>query len=262
MDLQLVGKRVLVTGASKGIGLATVRAFLAEGATVVGTSRTLTAELEATGAAFVAADLSGTDGARRMVEAVLEADPRLDVLVNNAGGGEMPLEAFGDPLDGDEDVWDTSLGLNLRSAVRVTRAALPALTEAKGSIVNVSSHAGRAMSANPLHYVTAKAGLNMFSRALAEKLAPSGVRVNVVSPAATRTNLTAGKDGFLARAAGAMGVDHAALLAGAPEQTGMLTGQLAEPDEIARAILLLSSPAMPSLIGTNLLVDGGAVKVA
>lgn len=262
MDLQLAGKRVLVTGASKGIGLATVQAFVSEGATVVGASRSRSAGFDATGATFLQADLSTADGPRRLVEAVLDADPRLDVLVNNAGGGDMPAEAFNDLLNGDEDLWDLSLALNLRSVVRVTRAALPAVLRARGAIVNVSSIGGRTMTGDPLHYKVAKAGINMFSRGLAEKVGPSGVRVNVVSPAVTRSNLTAGKSGYLATVAAAMGIDHADMLAALPERTGMITGRITEPDEIARAILVLSSPAMPSLVGTNLSIDGGAIKVA
>lgn len=260
MDLQLAGKRVLVTGASKGIGLATVQAFVAEGAVVVGASRSRTPEFDATGAVFVAADLGERDGPRRMIETALEADPRLDVLVNNVGGGEMPAEAFGDPLDGDEDVWDLSLALNLRATVRTIRAALPALVEARGAIVNVSSTTARTVTSSPLHYSAGKAALNSFSRNLAERLAALGVRVNTVTPGTTRTYLTTGEDGFLARVSAFTGVDRAALLAGQVEQTGMLTGAATEPDEIARAILLQCSPAMPSLVGTNLMVDGGSYK--
>jgi len=92
-----------------------------------------------TGAAFVAADLSRPDGPRRMVETVLATDPRLDVLINNAGGGTMPDEAFGDPLDGEDTVWATAFALNLGSAVETIRASLPALAEARGAIVNISS---------------------------------------------------------------------------------------------------------------------------
>jgi NAD(P)-dependent dehydrogenase (short-subunit alcohol dehydrogenase family) len=260
MDLHLTGKRVLVTGASKGIGLAIVRAFVAEGASVTAASRTSTPELEATGASFVAADLAEANGPRRMVQAVLAADPRLDVLVNNAGGGTMSEESFTDPLDGGDDDWARTFALNFDATVRSTRAALPALIAARGAVVNVSSDSALRPGAAPLPYSTAKAALNAFSRGLAEKLGTQGVRVNVVTPGGTRTHLMEGKDGFAAQLAEHLGIDHGALLAAMPGQSGMLTGTLIEPDEIARAVLLLSSPTMPSTIGANWRIDAGATK--
>ncbi|WP_328438028.1 SDR family oxidoreductase [Streptomyces sp. NBC_00457] len=265
MDLQLAGKRVLVTGASKGIGLAIVRAFLAEGASVTAVSRRSTPELDETEATFVSADLSEADGPRRMVETVLAIDPRLDVLVNNAGGGSLPEGSLGDTLDGGDEIWQDVFALNLSSAVRVTRAALPALTEARGAIVNISSEAARrpgAPGSTPLPYGAAKAALNTFSRGLAERMAPQGVRVNTVSPSVTRTNAIEGKDGYMSQVAQAIGVEHAALMQNLPADLGMLTGSLIEPDEIARAVLLLASPTMPSAIGANWAVDAGSVKVA
>lgn len=260
MNLELTGKRVLVTGASKGIGLAIVRAFVAEGASVTAVSRTSTPELEATGATFVAADLAEPDGPRRAVEAVLAADPRLDVLVNNAGGGTMSDGSFTDPLDGSDDDWTGTFALNLNAAVRTTRAALPALLEARGAVVSISSDSALRPGAAPLPYATAKAALNAFSRGLAEKVGAQGVRVNVVTPSGTRTTIMEGKDGYAAQLASHLGMDHAALVAAMPGQGGMLTGALIEPDEIARVVLLLASPTMPSAIGANWLVDAGAMK--
>ncbi len=187
MDPGFTGKRVLVTGASKGIGLAVVRAFQAEGAEVVATARRSTPELVSTGAAFFPVDLATAEGPRRMVEEVLAADPRLDVLVNNAGGGAMTDEAFDDVLDGDEELWARIFDLNLYAAVRATRSAIPALTEARGAVINISSEAARRPGGGPVHYSAAKAALNAFSRTLAEKLGPQGVRVNTVTPSGTRT---------------------------------------------------------------------------
>ncbi|MDR7274551.1 SDR family NAD(P)-dependent oxidoreductase [Catenuloplanes atrovinosus] len=260
MDLELTGKRVLVTGASKGLGLGIVRAFLGEGAEVVAVARRGTAELDATGATFVAADLARADGPRRMVDAVLAGDGRLDVLVNNAGGGELPDDAFGDTFDGDDDVWSEVVAFNLLSVVRVTRAALPALTASRGAVVNIGSNSARVPGAAPLPYAAAKAALAMVSRGLAERLAASGVRVNTVSPAGVRSYTHEGPDGYTARLAAHLGMDHATLLEALPRQGGMLTGRLAEPDEIARAVLLLASPTLPSAIGQNWSIDAGAVK--
>ncbi|MFF8030304.1 SDR family NAD(P)-dependent oxidoreductase [Streptomyces sp. NPDC016626] len=260
MDLQLAGKHVLVTGASRGIGLAIVRAFQEEGASVTATARRSTPELEATGAAFVPADLATADGPQRMVDAVLALGPGIDVLVNNAGGGEVPQEVFGDPLNGGDDVWATAFTLNLHATVRTTRAALPSLLEAKGAVVNISSDSARRPGAEPLPYSVAKAAVNAFTRQLAERVAPSGVRVNAVSPSATRTPQITGEDGYIARVADSMGVGHGALVAALPKRTGMLTETLIEPAEIARAVLLLASPTMPSAIGANWFVDAGATK--
>ncbi|MFD3686996.1 SDR family NAD(P)-dependent oxidoreductase [Nocardiopsis sp. NPDC058631] len=261
MDLQLSGKRALVTGASKGIGLATVKALAAEGASVTAVSRRSSPELEATGATFIPADLSRPDAPRRMIETALDADPRLDVLVNNAGGGSISEEARADPFTGEEEDWDRIFALNLHAAIRVTRAALPALIEARGAVINVSSESALQPHAAPLPYSSAKAALNAFSRGLAENVAPKGVRVNVVTPSATRTDLLVGEDGFVAHAAAALGVDEASVLEALPQQAGLVTGRLIDPSEIARAIVLLSSPTMPSAVGSNWAVHAGALKM-
>ncbi|WP_432564818.1 SDR family NAD(P)-dependent oxidoreductase [Kineococcus sp. SYSU DK003] len=261
MDLRLTDRRVLVTGASRGIGLAIVQAFQAEGADVVATSRNSTPELDDTGVQFFAADLATPDGPRELLEAVLSADSRLDVLVNNAGGGSGTPDALTDPFGGTDAQWAQMLDLNLLAAVRTTRAALPALLTAGGAVVNVSSDSAR-RPGGALSYSTAKAALSAFSRGLAEAVGPRGVRVNVVSPSATLTPLIAGEDGIARLIATASGVDHDAVLANFPQQTGMLTGRFIDPAEIARAVVLLASPTMPSAVGQNWGVDAGAVKVA
>ncbi|MGW6929960.1 SDR family NAD(P)-dependent oxidoreductase [Lentzea sp. NPDC054927] len=262
MDLQLEGKRVLVTGASKGIGLAVVRAFVAEGASVVATARRATPELAATGAVFISADLSTSDGPAQLVDAVLGQDEQLDVLVNNAGGGDRPDGMFEDPFSGDDDTWAAVFALNLSAAVRTTRAALPALAKTRGAVVNISSSSARDPHTSPLPYASAKAALNAFTRGLAEATGRMGVRVNAVTPGGTRTDLLVGADGYAADIAANLGMEHAALVAALPEQMGMLTGELIDPSEIARAVVLLSSPTMPSAIGSNWTVHGGAMKTA
>ena len=261
MDLQLSGKRALVTGASRGIGLATVKALTAEGASVTAASRRSSPELESTGAAFISADLSRADAPRRMIETALDADSRLDILVNNAGGGSVSEEARTDPFKGAEEDWDQIFALNLHAAIRATRAALPALIEAHGAVINVSSESALQPHTVPLPYSSAKAALNAFSRGLAENVAPKGVRVNVVTPSATRTDLLVGKGGAVAHRAAAQGVDEASVLEALPQQAGMVTGGLIEPSEIARAIVLLASPTMPSAVGSNWAVHAGVLKM-
>lgn len=262
MDLQLEGKRVLVTGASKGIGLAIVKAFTAERASVVATARRSTSELERTGAVFIPADLSTSDGPQRVVETALAQNPQLDVLVNNAGGGDPSDELLEDPFSGDDDTWANVFALNLNAAVRTTRAALPALAKARGAVVNISSSSARDPHTAPLPYAAAKAALNTFTRGLAEAAARMGVRINAVTPGGTRTELLVGEDGYAAQIAARMGVEHSDLVATLPQQIGMLTDELIDPDEIARAVVLLASPTMPSAIGSNWTVHGGAMKTA
>ncbi|RDD84159.1 SDR family NAD(P)-dependent oxidoreductase [Streptomyces parvulus] len=260
MDLDLKGKRVLVTGASKGIGLAIVMAFRAEGAEVVGVSRRTTPELDATDATFVSADLKAPGAPQQMVEEVLKLDPRLDVLVNNVGGGVPTEETLADPFGGTAAVWADTFALNLNAAVETTRAALPALTSSRGAVVNISSQNARDPRRAPLSYSAAKAALNSFSRGLAEQVAASGVRVNVVTPSGTRTSALLDKEGFGAELAARMNLDQDEMLEMLPEHAGIVTGKLIDPSEIARAVVLLASPTMPSVIGSNWLVDGGAHK--
>lgn len=261
MDLQLTDKHVLITGASRGIGLAVVRAFRAEGAVVTATARHSSPELDATGAHFVAADLSTPDGPEHLLSAVLAERPELDVLVNNAGGGTIPDHVLTDPFGGQDADWESTFALNLYAAVRTARAALPALTRSRGALINLGSDSALRPHSAPLPYSAAKAALNAFSRGLAEQVAASGVRVNVVTPSATRTPLLTGDGSFIARMAAEHGADPATLWADFAGQNGMLTGELIDPEEIARVIVLLSSPTLPSAVGSNWALHAGALKM-
>ncbi|MFG1603668.1 SDR family NAD(P)-dependent oxidoreductase [Actinoplanes sp. NPDC049265] len=257
MDLRLDGVRVMVTGASRGIGLATVRRLGAEGARVVAVSRTVTPELAATGARTVTADLSTADGPADAVEAALDGWGDLDVLVNNAGGGDPAALVRGHDADA---VWLAMFELNLMAAVRTTRAALPSLTRTRGVVVNVSSDGARAPHRSFLPYAAMKGALNVWSQGLAREAAPKGVRVNVVTPSATRTSLLAGDNGLAAVLGRATGTDPAEVLAAVPAQNGLLTGRLIEPAEVATLIAYLASPLAASILGGNYVIDGGALS--
>jgi NAD(P)-dependent dehydrogenase (short-subunit alcohol dehydrogenase family) len=260
MDLHLEGKTALVTGASRGIGLAVVQALAAEGVRVVVAARTASPDLTAVGAIPVRVDLTDPAAAERLVAEATAELGGIDILINNAGGGDGGVT--GGFLDATDAQWAQILDLNFLAAVRVTRAAMPALKASRGAIVNVSSNGARIPHSGPIAYTTAKAALTAFGKALAEEFGPHGVRVNTVSPGPVRTALWEDPAGYGAGLAEAMGIPHADLLAGLPSATGMLIGRLVEPKEVAALVTYLVSPLAAATTGTDHLIDGGAVKTA
>ncbi len=261
MNLDLDGSVAVVTGASRGIGLATVQALRREGATVIAVSRQPTAAA-ATDPHLIslAADMTEPHAADSVVEQALSAFGRIDLLVNTVGGGRrLGLGGFTDLDDLD---WDDALTTNLLSAVRMTRAALPALTSSRGAVVNVSSMGARRPEGPPLAYNVAKAALTAFGRGLATEVGPLGVRVNTVSPGPTRTDMWEAPAGLGGQLAAAMGAPIEAIVANAPAQVGMVTGRIIEPDEVASLITYLLSPRAASITGADYLIDGGAIRAA
>ena len=206
MDLGLTGKRALVTGASKGIGLAITNALAVEGARVVAGSRSVSDALgqliEQGQVRQVTVDLSAADGPAELVAAALEDGP-LDVLVNNVGAVTPRLDGF---LSVTDDQWLQSLTLGFMAAVRTTRAALPSMLEAgRGTIVNTCSVNAFLPDPAVIDYSAAKAALANFSKSLSKEVGPRGIRVNTVSPGPVSTELWLGDHGVAATVAGAQG---------------------------------------------------------
>ena len=197
MGAELAGRTAVVTGASKGIGLAVVNALAASGARVVAGARRTSPELAELAKAgqveAVEVDLASPAGPARLVAA---AGERVDILVNNVGGA--PARPGGFLSITDED-WLATLNLDLMAAVRATRSALPSMLAAKaGVIVSVCSVNARLPDPAVLDYSAAKAGLAAFSKALAKEVGPQGVRVNTVSPGPVATDLWLGAGGVAA----------------------------------------------------------------
>lgn len=262
MDLQLQGKTAVVTGASRGIGLAVTRALAHEGVRVVGAARTITPELDQVAVAAVAADLSTSEGVGAVVDVALAELDGIDILVNNVGAGDADRFGLGGFLDIDDAQWRELFGLNLFSAVWMTRATLPSLLQRRGAIINVASINSRVPATGPVGYSEAKAALTAFGKRLSEEFGPSGVRVNTVSPGVVGTSLWRDPDGFGGRVAAANGVSHQELLAALPEQAGIATGRITEPEEVAALITFLASGTVANIVGADVVIDGGTIKTS
>ncbi|WP_329395694.1 oxidoreductase [Streptomyces melanogenes] len=258
MELNLAGKTAVVTGASRGVGLAITRQLIAEGVRVVGAARTITAELKEAGARPVAVDLSTPQGAEELADQAHAALGGVDILVNNIGGGDtFNLDGF---LATDDALWAHSFEVNLFGTVRVTRLLLPSILERRGSVVNISSMTARMPGTGPIEYGAAKAGLNAFGKALSEEFGPRGVRVNTVSPGPTRTAIWEADDSFGAQLAEANGVGHQEFVSGVPAAMGMTIGRLVEPEEVAAVVAFLASDRAAGVTGADYVVEGGGIK--
>jgi len=241
VDLRLRDSVCLVTGSTQGIGFETARILREEGAVVVTTGR---------GGGDVPADLARAGEPERVVRETIERHGRLDVLVNNVGGTEIrKLEEL---TDAD---WQASFEINLMSAVRATRAALEHMRpRGAGTIVNVSSTAGKRPSTGMPDYSVMKAAMLSFSRLVADLYAKDGIRCNAVTPGPTATQAWLGPGG-LAEQQGNRDEVLAKVGAGRP------LGRLAEPEEIAAVIAFLCSPLSSYVTGAAWSADGGTVPI-
>ena len=263
MDLQLRDKVVVVTGASQGIGLAVTEAFAAEGARVVAGARRSSDELEALaggGAVLaVAVDLATPEGAATLVRRAQERFGGLDVLVNNLGAGAVRA-GF---LEVTDEEWRHTFDLNLFSAIRACRAALPALVaRGGGAVVNVASVNAVLPDPAVIDYCAAKAALASLSKALSMEFGPKGIRVNAVAPGPDPEGRAHGPGGVADQIARGAGTDRDGALAIAAAGWGglALEGFFTEPEEVATLVLLLASPRTGNVTGSTYVTDGGLIK--
>ncbi|MFL5949261.1 MAG: SDR family NAD(P)-dependent oxidoreductase [Gaiellaceae bacterium] len=249
MDLGLRDRLCLVTGSTGGIGLATARLLVAEGARVVTCGRS---EAPGVGEALhVRADLAEPGEAEH---AVADAGD-LDVLVNNVGYAEQR-----DFLELTDEQWDEAWQLNVMSYVRAIRAVVPAMRERGGGvIVNVSSTAGKRPSTGMPDYSVTKAAVLSLSRLVADLYAGDGIRCNAVAPGPTATQAWLGDGGLADQQAQRSGKSREEVLEAVGK--GRPLGRLAEPEEIAAVVAFLCSDRAAYVTGAAWSADGGTVPI-
>jgi 3-oxoacyl-[acyl-carrier protein] reductase len=266
VNLGLETRACVVTGASSGIGLETAKLLCAEGAAVLLVARDEDRLVRAADEAVAfgpggraesfACDVTGADAAERILKEADERFGQLDVLVNNAGTAKWrDLDAVPD-----ED-WQAAWDLNVMAPMRLMRTATPPMRERGwGRVVNVSSTAGKRPSANMAEYSVAKAAELSLSRLYGDRCAADGVLVNAVCPGPVHSELWMEPGGILDQSkelAGHNSRDEALDAAGSKRPIG----RLAEPEEIAAAIVFLCSEQASYVSGAAWSVDGGTVQV-
>lgn len=244
----LEGKVALVTGGTSGIGAATALAYAREGAKVVVSGRRekegreVVASIEAEGgkAIFVQADVSREAGVKNLVETTLKTFGRLDIAFNNAG-----VEQSLTPLpDQTEEQYDRIMDINVKGVWLSMKHEIPAMLETGGgAIVNNSSIAGTIGMATVPVYVASKHAVEGLTKSTALEFAKQGVRVNAVAPAAIETRLFTD---FASDPAIRQALENAHPV-----------GRIGQPEEVASAVVYLSSPAASFITGTTLTIDGG-----
>lgn len=260
MDLHLSDKVAIVTGASKGIGLAVTRSLASEGARVVTGALHGSAELDVLSDKYevhqVTVDLTDPDGPAELVAAATDRHNRLDILVNNVGAVRPRTQGFLTLTDED---WTWALTINFLAAMRTTRAALPhLLRQASSAIVTISSVNAFLPDPGVIDYSAAKGALTNFCKSLSKEFGGRGVRVNTISPGPVQTDLWLAADGVAATISQASGATAEEIIR--QQEADIVTGRFTYPQEIADLVLLLASDRVTNVTGSDFLIDGGLIK--
>ena len=254
---ELTDRVAVVTGASRGIGLAVARGLVDAGATVVAGARTATPDLtelaERGALRVVEVDLARPDGPAALIAA---AGDRVNVLVNNVGSAPPRTGGF---LSVTDEQWLDTINLNLLAAVRTTRAVLPLMLAAgRGAIVTIASVNSTLSDPLVVDYAAAKAALASFSKSLSIEVGGRGIRVNTVSPGPVSTALWLGAGG-VAQTVGAAGGSAPDEVA-AEAARSMVTGRFTRPEEVADLVVFLAGDRAANLTGADLRIDGGLLR--
>lgn len=257
-DLDLQGRRALVTGGTKGVGAAVVDVLHQAGVRIVTTARSVP-ETFTSGISYIAADLTTAEGCARVAKGTLDLLGGVDILVNVAGGSSAPPGGFA-VLD--DTIWERELAYNLMPAVRLDRALLPSMiAQGSGVVIHVTSIQHRLpLPESTTAYAAAKAALSTYSKSLSKEVTPKGVRVVRVSPGWIETEAAVD---FVERLAAQAGTDYEGGKAIVMQGLGGIPlGRPATPREVADLIAFLVSPRASAISGTEYVIDGGTVPTA
>jgi NAD(P)-dependent dehydrogenase (short-subunit alcohol dehydrogenase family) len=253
---QFEGKRVFVSGGSKGLGAAIVHHFAASGASVITAARGRP-ENASGHALFIEADLATPDGVARTAQTIIERFGGIDILVHSLGGSSSPGGGYAALSD---EHWRREIDLNLMPAVRLDRALAPGMVErGRGAIVHVSSIQRRLpLFASTIAYAAAKAALTNYSKALSKELGPLGVRVNSVAPGWIMTDAA---EAMVERIAGARDLTNAEARQSVMDALGGIPiGRPARPEEVADLIVYLAGESASAIHGAEFVIDGVTVS--
>jgi len=252
---EFAGRRVLVSGGTKGLGRATVKRFLAGGAQVITAARSHADPIDE--AVFIQADLTTAEGGEALAQAALDRMGGIDILAHVVGGSASPGGGFVALTD---DHWLAELNLNLLATVRLDRLLVPQMIErGSGSVVHVTSiQSILPLPESTTGYAAAKAALRTYSKSISKELGPKGVRVNSVSPGWIMTDATGDFLGRLQAANG--GTIEDARQSVLDALGGISIGRGAQPEEVADLIAYLASDRAAAIHGAEFVIDGGTVR--
>jgi len=252
--LEFSGKRILVTGGTKGAGKAIANRFLQGGATVVITARS--APTEKTQSHYIQADVSTRQGASKVIHEILGRFKGVDIIVHNVGGSSAPNGGFMTVTD---ELWQQAIDENLYPAVRLDRGLLPPMIERGwGVIIHISSiQRALPLYDSTLAYAAAKAALTNYSKALSNEVGPKGIRVLTVSPGFIETDAATR---MIQRMADGDKIDYTAARRKLMDMLGGIPlGRPNRPEEVAELVAFAASDRASAITGTEIVIDGGTI---